>query len=233
MRALLCLVFCCLVPVAACAPGAAQEGADSPDDMWSPGIKTVEWRVNYPFYHGLDNEETALELNRALAAPADQLRAFAGGDGLEPGAGLYMTFSVTRRTNAFVSVAYEASFMHPGAAHPVNPMFGVTADLATGRPYALLDMFTPGCDAQKLLIGEISRFAENNDAMLLAPVESLNLDLDEAWQRPGFFLTQESFVLFFQEYVFTPHVFGPLVVDIPYARLDGCLKNEFMPGRAE
>jgi hypothetical protein len=236
MRILLHTILFLILAGAVIAPAAAQEAPDPVDDMWSPGVKQVDVEIKYPFFFNpdnMDNDEVNQELNRALAGPVDQLRDFAGWEEESSGASLYLDFAIMRHTDAFLSIAYNGSIMHFGTAHPVNPMFGVTVDLGTGRAYSLKDMFQPGCDVKKQLLAGLQKYTAANDAMLLGPIEDFEMDPDDPWVRPGFYLTDHVFVLFFQEYVFTPHVYGPLVAEIPYANLKGCLKDTFMPGAGE
>lgn len=233
MRILFPMILLLVLAGAVCAPAAAQEAPDPVDDMWSPGIKQVDVQIKYPFFFDPDSEDLSQELNRALAGPVDQLRDFAAWDDEASGAALYLDFAIMRHTDTLLSIAYSGSIMHFGTAHPVNPMFGVTVDLGTGRAYALKDMFTPGCDVKKQLLAGLQKYTAANDAMLLGPIEDFDMDPGDPWVRPGFYLTDHAFVLFFQEYVFTPHAYGPLVAEIPYANLKGCLKETFMPGTGE
>lgn len=222
--------------VLALALAAPVRGQDTPEpaapdeDIREIVVEDDSTVITYPEYTGKGSDAVRAKINAALAAPVQQLRDLAKDPELEPPS-LSLEFNVTRRTGNHLSVAYSGSIMRPGAAHPVNIMFGVTVDLGTGRALALPDLFASGCDVEAELLREAKSWLANagEDLVLLTALESIGLNNPEPWKRPGFYLTQYTLAIFYQEYIYTPHAYGPLVMELPTKSMSECLKKEYLP----
>lgn len=229
--AALCALVLCLALAAPLRAQSIPAGAVV-DDIKEITIQDDTTGIRYPEYAGPGSDALRATVNAALAAPVQQMRDFAEDPELDP-ASVYLSYEITRKTVNHLSISYAGSFMHPGAAHPVNPMFGVTVDLSTGQPLSLPDLVQPGCDIEAALLREAKNWIADagEDLALLEPLDRIDFNATDPWRRPGFYITNNALALFFQEYVYTPHAYGPLVMTFPLKNLAECLKQEFLPLR--
>ncbi|MBU7006014.1 DUF3298 domain-containing protein [Phosphitispora fastidiosa] len=128
---------------------------------------------------------------------------------------LNVNYEVKRRTENALSLRIFFSAYMEGAAHPSNFIEGLTINLKTGKELQLQDLFAQGVDYKSIL-----------DPILKEKVNKLDYELFEEFKgiedKQGFYLTDTALVIYYQEYVYTPHAVGPLEFEIDLNEID-CL----------
>lgn len=118
--------------------------------------------------------------------------------------------------NSLVSIRLNQSINVPHAAHPANFISSITLDKKTGKELKFADLFKPNVKYQDK-VNELARQESKRIGVnLLKPFEGVTAN-------QGFYLTKDALVIYVQEGEYTPHVYGPLVVAIPYATLQDAL----------
>jgi len=120
---------------------------------------------------------------------------------------LNVNYEVKRRTENTLSLRIFFSSYMEGAAHPSNFIEGLTISLRTGKELQLQDLFAQGVDYKSIL-----------DPILKDKVNKLDYELFEEFKgiedKQGFYLTDTALVIYYQEYVYTPHAVGPLEFEV-------------------
>ncbi len=126
---------------------------------------------------------------------------------------LNVNYEVKRRTENALSLRIFFSAYMEGAAHPSNFIEGLTINLKTGKELQLQDLFAQGVDYKSIL-----------DPILKEKVNKLDYELFEEFKgiedKQGFYLTDTALVIYYQEYVYTPHAVGPLEFEIDLNEID-------------
>lgn len=119
-----------------------------------------------------------------------------------------MTYDITKKTEEVLSLYFVISLYTEGAAHPNNLIDGVTIDLKTGRELQLKDLFKEGVECKQIL-----------NQILNRKISDLEYELFEEFKgvedEQGFYMTDSGLVIYYQEYVYTPHAIGPLEIEVP------------------
>lgn len=96
-------------------------------------------------------------------------------------------------------------------------MDAVTFDLKIGKELELKDLFKKDIHIKETL-----------DPILKAKVDNFDFELYEEYkgieEEQGFYLTENSLVIYYQEYVYTPHAVGPLEIEVKFDEIKEILK---------
>lgn len=135
------------------------------------------------------------------------------GDYTKKGTG---TYEIKLNGKGLLSLTLDNFTYAEGAAHGLTLRKSLTADLESGKIYALEDFFLKGSDYRGVLSEEIKQQIRERDIPLTTPFERIG-------PNPDFYLTEKGLVLYFQQYEYTPYVWGFPEFLIPYSRLTGIL----------
>lgn len=132
---------------------------------------------------------------------------------------LSVDYEVTLKTGRFLSLKITASEYFREAAHPLNHIDAITLDLEEGAVLALEDLFVPGSNFRQRINAFIRQQLSRTDTVgeplipLISPFRGIT-------HENPFYMTAEGVVVFFPEYEYTPHSWGALEVEVPYALLE-------------
>ena len=194
------------------------------------GIDTPQEHIMYPELRDGDDPSLFGRINTLITDLVEKIRTYMEPDEEMGAPSVYVDYSVELHTMNLLSILFHASYMYEGTAHPSNILFSLTADLSDGAVYDFRDIFRPDCDPVATLTPLIQEFLANNDVLIFED-EFTGFELDPAdeYAAPGFFLSGSNVAIYFQEYIYTPHAYGPLVVMIPRSKLADCLDEKFAP----
>lgn len=136
--------------------------------------------------------------------------------------GLNIIYSLPYKSNNALSVRFDISIYHRGAAHPSNTV--VVTNFIKGKPVKLADLFVAGADYLNL-VSKVSK--EKITAKKIS---------DEGWIKEGTKPTDKNYQIWsfskkgiaviFDSYQVAAYVYGPQTVVIPLATLSPLLKPE-------
>ncbi|BCA96418.1 endo-1,4-beta-xylanase [Legionella antarctica] len=181
--------------------------------------------IKYPqgFQSGVVNstikhliEKTQQEFIKELAEDADTPADAPGKTGLN------ITYTVPYKSKHALSVRFNVSIYHRGAAHPSNTV--VVENFVAGHPVKLADLFVSGAD----YLTPIAAFC--NNAITAKKIS------DEKWIREGtksvednyqvWSFTGEGIAIIFNSYQVAAYVYGEQTVAIPRAKIASIMKPE-------
>ena len=136
--------------------------------------------------------------------------------------GLNITYSVPYKSKNALSVRFNISIFHRGAAHPANNV--VVENFINGHPVKLADLFAPGSDYLK----PIAAFSYK-----AITAEKIS---DDQWIKEGtdpseknyqvWYFTKKGIAIIFNNYQVAAYVFGEQLVHIPLALISSQIKPD-------
>lgn len=167
--------------------------------------------VTYPQVQGLRNSIAQKTINQAFLETVGRLIKDQGyaQDYTKEGTG---TYEAKLNDRGLVSVNLDNYGYAKHAAHGVTLRKSVTADTGTGTIYALSDFFVPGSDYRDRISTIVRQQIKERDIPLIAPFQKIGENQD-------YYLTEDALVIYFQQYEYTPYVWGFPEFPIPYAQL--------------
>ena len=136
------------------------------------------------------------------------------------------------------------------SAHPTSALIGYTFDTESGKQLALEDILETG-DGSSAAEKEIrEKFAAALTAGFLdyeysgdllqwgrrsaeEIVTGSFLELEESWRERHWYLSPEGFHMLFDVYQIGPYAAGNINVTVPWEKLSGIIKSEYMPDNLE
>ncbi|MFC1767826.1 DUF3298 domain-containing protein [Candidatus Margulisiibacteriota bacterium] len=186
--------------------------------MRDTAILTQHLHIKYPRVEGLADKSMQNSINDIFYSSAFKL--WNGNTALvkksTKGYSYYVDYSVTRRTDGFISVRFEESLNLPFYAHPFNKVCGITVNLKDGSIYSLKDLFKPGSNYRTVLNSILKEGVEAQAKKINVPLlaEFKGIDKDQE-----FYLTRDSIVVYWQQAVYLPSYLGALKVKVPYSKI--------------
>jgi hypothetical protein len=126
--------------------------------------------------------------------------------------GLNVTYSLLYNAKTALSVRFDVSIFHKGAAHPINTV--VVHNFLKGEPIKLADLFVPGADYLKL----IARYCKKSitakkisDPKWIQEGTTPTLENYSVW-----YFTDKGIGILFNTYQVAAYVYGAQTVTIPF-----------------
>lgn len=136
--------------------------------------------------------------------------------------GLNITYSVPYKSNNGLSIRFNVSIYHRGAAHPSNNV--VVENFIKGHPVKLVDLFISGADYLK----PIAAFCKQ----AITAKKISDLQWIQAGTKPSnenynvWYFTKKGIAIIFNSYQVAAYVYGEQRIAIPLALISSLIKPE-------
>lgn len=178
----------------------------------------LEIDIKYPIVQNMADIDVQKKVNESINETVDVYKKLYYPDD-EFKQTINVNYDLMRKTEDTLSIRFFISLYTEGAAHPNNLIDGVTFDLNTGNNLALDDLFK-----------EDVNYKEKLNKILNDKVNALGYELFEPYkgieEEQGFYLTNNSLVIYYQEYVYTPHAIGPLLLEVSLDEISDILYRQ-------
>jgi len=174
--------------------------------------KKVGIDIKYPVFANMDDKGIEKSVNDIISKRTDVYKSFYHQDDETYKETIFATYEITKNTEDIVSLYFVISLYMEGAAHPNNLIDGVTVDLKTGKELELKNLFKEDVNYKQVLDEILRQKIEELDYELFAEFKGIE-------EEQGFYMTGSSLVIYYQEYVYSPHVVGPLRLEIPFDKI--------------
>ncbi|MDD3024621.1 MAG: stalk domain-containing protein [Syntrophomonadaceae bacterium] len=165
--------------------------------------------IKYPVFTNMDDKGIENKVNEIIRERIDSYKTFYHQDDETYKESIFVTYEITKKAEDVVSLYFVISLYTEGAAHPNNLMDGVTVDLKTGKELELKGLFKEDLNYKQIL-----------NQILHQKIEELDYELFDEFkgieEEQGFYMTDSGLVIYYQEYVYTPHAVGPLRLEISH-----------------
>ena len=182
------------------------------DIKYPQGFKSPAVNASIKEFIAKTQNSFMAELSEDATTPADA-----------PGkTGLNITYSVPYKTPTALSVRFNISIFHKGAAHPSNTV--VVKNFVNGKNVNLGDLFASGSD----YLTPIAAFAKKN-------ITEKNIS-DDNWINDGtkptaenysvWYFTPNGIAIIFNSYQVAAYVYGEQTVKIPLSLISRFVKSD-------
>lgn len=128
------------------------------------------------------------------------------------------TYDVTLNEKGILSIFFSMYTYINMAAHGYTAYSSVTIDTVTGQVIDFYkDLFNASIYYTKYLNDIAKKYIKDNNISLINEYNGVTPD-------QKFYLTPKSIVLYYQLYDYTPYVYGPLKIEIPYDEINNLMK---------
>ena len=107
-------------------------------------------------------------------------------------------------------------------AHGTHLKLGFVFDLETGQKLMLNEIFTVNQSFLSIVNGFMLQTVEEQEIPIFDFTDFKGLD-----DSTEFYLQDETLVIVFQEYAYTPYVYGPLIFQIPFSKINNFFNNKY------
>lgn len=164
-------------------------------------IKKPSTTIYYPQLSGLSNQQAEQQINQALLHTVqglihEQQRVQTPGNTEMQG-----SYEIKNNQRGIISITMNNYAYTPPMAHGMTFLGSVSADVDTGKLYALRDLFKPGSDYIKVLSDMIKNQIRQRQIPTLSEFTTIKPDQD-------FYLADKALVIYFQLYEITPYYVG-------------------------
>ena len=184
----------------------------------APNLYEKVQQVHLPYFGTIPEEDPFATINHAIHQAAFELLDQAQDP--ENVLQYYVDATITYQTADILSVQLEEYLFAFPSAHGSHLYLGLNFDLQTGERLQLSDLFLEGSDYENIMNG----YMANQIVEKRIPVFNLD-DFQGVNGDFEFSLSEGMLHILFQEYLYTPYVYGPLMFDIPWEMLP--LKKEW------
>ncbi|MCM2532158.1 DUF3298 and DUF4163 domain-containing protein [Neobacillus pocheonensis] len=182
-------------------------------------IKTAHIDIKFPEIYGLSNDQIQNEINGMIY---NKVFEFMNEDKLPPEdknkKNYWGSYAIPFRKDHIISIVFNQFGYLPRAAHPNSGIKSITIDLDRGKALRIVDLFRSPSNYRSILNNIMTNQLKKKRIHLFTDFKGIQNDDQE------FYLTNKALVIYYQEDVYTPHAYGPLVFTIPYTDLKNELK---------
>lgn len=172
--------------------------------------------IIYPQVEGLENRVVQEQINELIKRQVCKLIPVEGCSVYQEIIGNYR---VTVNKKGILSIRIEFYTFKKHAANGLTVVKSITANLVTGQVYQLPDLFKINSDYKTVISRIIKKQIDERHLPLIKEFVSIK-DNEE------FYLTENSLVIYFQLFEYTPHYVGIPEFAIPYAQIRDLIRNE-------
>lgn len=187
--------------------------------------------ASYPKISGMDDVKAQNQINRTFRKNAQDAEKRARDTAKELSkhretrkikvTGIY-DFKVTRNKGGIVSMIIS-DYLYSGGTHGITAKKGITINTTTGQVYTLASLFNENVDYVKILNRLIEKQIEARGLSNYMLTEFKGIRKDQE-----FFLTNNSLVIFFEQYQYFPRRYGFVKFRIPFKVLNGLMIEDII-----
>ncbi|MFD2368758.1 DUF3298 domain-containing protein [Brevibacillus sp. GCM10020057] len=157
--------------------------------------------IYYPQLSGLANRQAEQQINRSLLQTVQGLIHEQQRVQTEGNTQMQGSYEIKNNQRGIFSATMNNYAYTPHMAHGMTFLGSVSADVDTGKLFALRDLFKPGSDYITVLSDNIKRQIKQRNIPTLGDFTTIKPDQD-------FYLADKTLVIYFQLYEITPYYVG-------------------------
>lgn len=168
-------------------------------------------KLAYPKIEDLPNKEAEMKINQSIKALINKVLIDEGFQS-DPTKSFWGEYTIETNKNGVLSIKFSINFYAEGAAHGMTFEKSLTFHLAMGHIYTLPELFRMHSNYLARINQFIEKEIKEKDIPLIAEFKGIAPNQD-------FYLTDDSLVIYFQLYEYTPYAYGIPEFKIPYPNL--------------
>lgn len=182
-------------------------------------IERPRLHLRYPKIRGLSNPYAEEKINQAIQSLLFSMIKDQGY--ANPQTEITATYKTRANKNGVLSITFDVYAYSTGAAHGLTVMKSTTFNLETGKLYSFNELFKRDGNYQNVINTKIKMEIKEKGIPLLTPFQSIA-------KNQEYYLTDDSLVIYFQAYQYTPYAFGIPEFPIHYSSIKNII-NPYGP----
>ena len=171
--------------------------------------------VGYPHVQGLKNAVVQEKINELIK---QQVYSMIPQEGCEEYQVIAGSSEIKVNEKSILSLTTTVYSYRKHAANGMDVQKSLTVNLATGQVYQLADLFKSESNYSAALSEEIKDQIRKRNIPLIT-------DFNGITGQEDFYLTDDSLVIYFQEFEYTPHYVGIPEFIIPFTQIKGFINE--------
>lgn len=177
--------------------------------------------IYYPQIYGLNNPAVEDKINSEIIKTVNNLiKQQFEEEGADEFGEMIGTFEVKANERNILSVTFSNYAIIPFAAHGLTIMDSRTFNVHTGDHYSLNQLFKQGSSYTDILSKKVNEQIHVRNIVTLDPKQQA-----EVTSETGFYVSDQTLVLYFQLYDITPYYVGLPLFPIPIYELEAIIKE--------
>lgn len=129
---------------------------------------------------------------------------------------IYGRYEITVNKNGILSILFSLYTYINRAAHGFTAYSSITVNTNTGQKYSFSDLFNPKIYYGGFLNELANQYIKDNNIQLISEYNGIT-------PNQQYYLTEDSLVLYYQVYEYTPYSYGLFKIVIPYDKIKNLL----------
>lgn len=179
---------------------------DITTETYTEKTENIEVEIKYPVVINMGNKEVEEKINNIIIEKAGMNLESDGSEDEDFKETLYTGYEITKKSNDILSIYFFTSLFMEGAAHPSRYIDSVTFDIHTGDILELNDLFKENAEYENILNLLLNEKVKELDFELFSEFKGL--------EENGFYLKDNSLIIYYQEGIYTPYAYGPLFIEV-------------------
>lgn len=182
-------------------------------NLKTQNLMPPKFKISYPVIDNPDSKKSITKVNNIIADEVDKLF---GIQVLRPEVidfeEVLGTYEVTLNRNSILSILFALYVYERRAAHGFTLYSSITVNVENGEVYSFSDLFNPKMYYIPILNELAQKYIKENNILLINKYNGIT-------SNQQYYLTNNSLVLYYQVYEYTPYAYGLFKIEIPYSKI--------------